>query len=124
MSYQTAEECRDYYDDLMAAKQHVVDECESAMRSLNVAYDYLEEIISGRDSGDYLPSASSLSVDLVERQALIWDRIGEREEMKIRAEISIENLEDERDSEVESLELLEQQREEAEEALDDIEDTE
>ncbi len=124
MSYQTAEECRDYYDDLMAAKQHVVDECESAMRSLNVAHDYLEEIISGRDSGDYLPSASSLSVDLVDRQALIWDRIGEREEMKIRAEISIENLEEERDAEVESLELLEQQREEAEEALDDIEDTE
>lgn len=124
MSYTTAEECRDYFDDAIAQKQHVVDECEVALRSLNAAYDYLEEVISERDSGTHLPSASSLLVTLFDRQMLISDRIGVREDMKQRAEISIENLEDERDSSVEDLERAEEEAAEADEALEDIEDTE
>ncbi|WP_029307895.1 hypothetical protein [Cupriavidus metallidurans] len=99
MSFVDLEEAEDYYADRIAVRQHEVDECEQALGSLNVAHDYLEEVINARDSGDMLPSSSSRSVeDLVERQLLISDRIGLREEMKTVAEYSIEGLEEELDS--------------------------
>jgi len=97
MSFGTFEEAEDYYGDRMAEKQHVVDECEVALRSLNAAFDYIEGVMADRESGDLLPSASSFAVNLGERLMMVSDRIVIREEMQATAESSIHSLEEELD---------------------------
>lgn len=119
MSYATAEEAQDSYQDSIAEQQHVIDECEVALGSLNAASDYIENVIAERESGDLLPSASSLDVDLGYRVLLISDRIGEREDMKSRAEWSIVSLEEELELVLE--EIADREADEGDDELDDME---
>lgn len=112
--FASADEARDHYDSLISEKQRVVVECDVALSSLESAYEYIEGVLTETETGDLLPSASSLEVDLFDRQMMISDRIGEREDMRLRAEIAVDDLESERDVVVASVEEREEEEEQAE----------
>jgi len=113
--FATADEARDHYDALIADKQRDVEECDIALSSLNSAYEYLELVINEQETGDLLPSASSYEIDLFDRQMMISDRIGEREDMRLRAELAVEDFEFERDAVVSDLEQREDEADESDE---------
>lgn len=75
------------------------------------------------ESGDLLPSASSYDIGLFDRQMMISDRIGEREEMRSRAQFSADDLEAERDSVVGDLEEREAEAEADDDSDGDVEDS-
>ncbi|WP_454712988.1 hypothetical protein [Cupriavidus nantongensis] len=120
--FASADEARDYYDFRISEKRDLVVECDIAISALQSAYDYIEGVLGETETGDLLPSASSYEIDLFDRQMMISDRIGEREEMRTRAEFSVEDLEQERDSVVADLE--EREAEAAEGGDDDVESAE
>ena len=111
--FTSADEARDYYDSRISEKRQIVVDCDIAISALESAHEYIEGVLTETESGDLLPSASSFEIDLFDRQMMISDRIGEREDMRLRAEFSADDLESERDSVVESIE--EREEEEAEE---------
>ncbi len=120
--FASADEARDYYDFRISEKKDLVVECDVAISALQSAYDYIEGVLTESESGDLLPSASSFEIDLFDRQMMISDRIGEREEMRTRAEFSVDDLEQERDVVVADLE--EREAEAAEGGDDDLEGVE
>ena len=121
--YSSAEEVFDEYAVMIAGKEHLVSECEVAIRSLNVAHDYLEEVLAERDNGDFLPASTDRSgAAIFERLTLIAERVGVREEILDRATWAIDDLTDERDL---LMADFDQQQDAADEAgLDDVEDLE
>jgi hypothetical protein len=120
--FTSADEAREYFDSLISEKRQIVVECDVAISALESAHEYIEGVITESESGDLLPSASSFEIDLFDRQMMISDRIGEREDMRLRAESSIDGLEWERDDLVQGLEQREHDREDAEDSDTDGDD--
>lgn len=119
--FSSADEVRDYFDPLISEKREIVVECDIALSALNSAYEYIGGVIDETETGDLLPSSSSFEIDLFDRQMRISDRIGEREDMRLRAEISADELVSERDDFIADVEL--EQRDD-EESQDDGEEEE
>ncbi|MFJ4290332.1 hypothetical protein ACIP1U_11155 [Cupriavidus sp. NPDC089707] len=101
--FETAEELRAHWDEDKERLEEEVEHLGEVLRYLGVAYDYLEEVLADRDSGDMLPSSSSRDLDdLFNRQMQISDRMAYREEERDRAQDKLDRWEEDLEWELEA----------------------
>jgi len=101
--FENAEELRAHWDDKKERLEEEVELVTEAMRYLEVAYDYLEEVITERDDGDLLPSSASRdSEELFDRQMKISDRLGYRSEQLDSAQGKLDRFDEDLQWELEA----------------------
>lgn len=99
--FDTPEELLAHYDEKKERWEEERDHESEVVRYLGVAHDYLEEVITERESGDLLPYSTSRDVDdLSDRQIQISDRLSYHQELLDRVQDRLDRWEDDRDWEM------------------------